>query len=138
MYGIADINNPQDIMARTVWGEARGEGFDGMCAVASVIINRVKKPTWWGHDVISVCTKPWQFSCWNQSDPNREKLINVTTDDPQFKIALDISAMAISGELNDITLGATSYYDKRMAQPPKWAIEKTPTTIVGNHIFFMV
>lgn len=32
-----------DIMARTAWGEARGEGQSGMQAVLNVIMNRVKK-----------------------------------------------------------------------------------------------
>ena len=31
-----------DTLARTLWGEARGEGHYGMEAVASVILNRVK------------------------------------------------------------------------------------------------
>ena len=31
-----------DVLARTLWGEARGEGTAGMQAVASVILNRVK------------------------------------------------------------------------------------------------
>ena len=31
-----------DVLARTIWGEARGEGTSGMSAVACVVINRVK------------------------------------------------------------------------------------------------
>ncbi len=31
-----------DIVAKTVWGEARGEGRKGMQAVAEVILNRAK------------------------------------------------------------------------------------------------
>src|SRR5574337_1251572 len=30
-----------DMLARTVWGEARNQGMDGMAAVANVITNRV-------------------------------------------------------------------------------------------------
>ena len=32
-----------DIMAKTLYGEARGEGKEGQIAVANVIKNRVKK-----------------------------------------------------------------------------------------------
>ena len=134
MYGI--VLDQVDTMARTLWGEARGEGLEGIIAVANVIMNRVKNPTWWGHDVISVCTKPWQFSCWNKNDPNRQKLINVTNDDPQFQACKKIAAVACDGNLDDITDGSTNYFDLRMPQPPAWAKEKAPTVIIGNHAFF--
>jgi N-acetylmuramoyl-L-alanine amidase len=125
-----------DTLARTIWGEARGEGDKGMQAVANVVMNRVAQPKWWGKDVISVCTKPWQFSCWNKGDPNREKLIGVTEDDPQFKIASGIAKLAVNGDLPDVTNGATSYYDARMATPPQWSNNKTPCAIIGHHVFF--
>ena len=46
-----------DVLARTLWGEARGEGEDGMQAVANVICNRAaiaraKGGYWWGNDII--------------------------------------------------------------------------------------
>ena len=40
-----------DIMARTIYGEARGEGQRGMQAVANVIMNRVKAGSWYGASV---------------------------------------------------------------------------------------
>ena len=68
-----------DALARTVFGEARGECLSGQEAVASVILNRVafsgrRGGYWWGNTVYEVCHKPWQFSCWNQNDPNRRLL----------------------------------------------------------------
>jgi len=36
------MSDPLDTMARTVWGEARGEGERGMEAIAWVIKNRAK------------------------------------------------------------------------------------------------
>ena len=64
-----------DVLARTIWGEARGEGKEGMEAVASVILNRTEIAKrldgyWWGNTIIQVCQKPYQFSCWNKLDPN--------------------------------------------------------------------
>jgi len=41
----------RDILAHTLWGEARGEGLDGQIAVAWTIRNRVfdgKDKSWWG------------------------------------------------------------------------------------------
>ena len=59
----------QDILARTLWGEARGEGVAGQIAVAWSIRNRVEmdlhndgKPDWWGEGYAGVCKKPYQFS----------------------------------------------------------------------------
>ncbi len=68
-----------NILAKTLYGEARGEGLSGLEAVANTIINRVNTAKakggrfWWGNDIISVCQKPYQFSCWNKKDPNRKK-----------------------------------------------------------------
>ncbi len=68
-----------DVLARTLWGEARSEGHVGMEAVASVVLNRVKVARdhggkyWWGANIVQVCQKPYQFSCWNRSDPNFQK-----------------------------------------------------------------
>lgn len=125
-----------DILARTLWGEARGEGEKGMEAVACVILNRVHKPRWWGRNIDQVCQKPWQFSCWNDNDPNRDKLLEVTKDDPQFKTALEIQEKAVTGGLPDFTNGATSYFDRRMKEPPKWALGRKPCFTLGHHIFY--
>src|SRR3546814_9887201 len=61
-------NDPVDLLARTIWGEARGEPVRGMEAVAAVVMNRVARPGWWGRTVASVCTKAYQFACWNEDD----------------------------------------------------------------------
>ena len=61
---IDNATDPLRAMAATVWGEARGEPFEGKVAVAWVIINRSRKPGWWGEDIRSVCSARWQFSCW--------------------------------------------------------------------------
>jgi hypothetical protein len=63
----------RDILARTIFGEARGEGVAGQIAVAWTIRNRVndgKDKSWWGEGYAGVCQKPYQFSCWNKNDPN--------------------------------------------------------------------
>ena len=77
-----------DIAARTIWGEARGEGPEGMRAVAHVIANRATKGGWWGDTLWSVCLKPWQFSCWNLSDPNRQKLLDLDKKTPGYESGL--------------------------------------------------
>lgn len=130
------IPTPIDTLARTIWGESRGEGYTGMCAVANVIMNRVKYAKWWGHDIIDVCLKPYQFSCWNKNDPNLPKLEAVTDADPLFGQCLKIAMEAANGELKDVTDGATSYYDKRMRIAPVWAAKMVKTVDIGHHAFF--
>lgn len=145
MYGLE--NEPEDtdalvdsaIVARTAWGEARGEGSDGMHCVINVIQNRVASGIrWWGHSPRSVCLHPWQFSCWNAGDPNRAKLLSVTETDKQFNEALKLTDRALAGDLSDITHAATSYYDSRMRKPPKWAIGIDPVFIGGHHWFYKI
>ena len=88
---LVDDNNEIDILARTIWGEARGEGSQGMQAVANVIQNRVKQGGWWGATFAEVCKKKSQFSCWNEGDPNHAKLLAVTMTDRDFVTARAIA-----------------------------------------------
>jgi len=124
-----------DIFARTVWGEARGEEELGKIAVAWVVKNRAADPKWWGHDVIGVCLKPYQFSCWLKSDPNRKKLLAVTEDDPVFADCKKICAAVLAGEIPDPTGGATSYYADTMVNPPRWAKQMYTLCKIGRHVF---
>lgn len=125
-----------DTLARTIWGEARGEGYVGMAAVAAVILTRAAHPRWWGKDVQSVCTAPYQFSCWLQSDPNRGKLETVTASDPQFAQAQEIAGRAIAGTLGgNPTNGADSYYAAGTSIP-SWAKKRSPVAIIGRHRFY--
>lgn len=124
----------REIVARTLWGEARGEGIAGMAAVAAVIANRVRFPRWWGKDAKQVCLKPWQFSCWLESDPNRVKLLAVTQADRAFALALEIADEALAGRLRDVTSGADHYHTAGVA--PAWSAGKSPVAVIGCHRFF--
>lgn len=127
-----------DVLARTLWGEARGEGRDGMAGVASVVLNRVHlgktQHYWWGATVRDVCKRPYQFSCWNAGDPNRPRLLAVTTDDAAFGICLTLAREAVGGKLNDTTDGATHYHVEGIR--PKWALGKSPCKRIGRHLFY--
>ena len=126
---------PVDTLARTLWGEARGEGGSGMQAVANVILNRAGAPRWWGRDIVSVCRAPWQFSCWNVNDPNLPMMKRVTTADHWFRVALDIADRAVLGNLPDLTSRADHYY-ATWIPPPHWARGRLPVATHGRHLFF--
>lgn len=128
-----------DVLARTLWGEARNEGVKGMEAVACVVLNRVRiaqrhQGYWWGNTIEGVCLKPFQFSCWNMNDPNRPKLLAVTDRNIHFVTALRIARRAVHGVLPDMTVGATHYHTKDIM--PKWAVGATPVCTIGHHIFY--
>lgn len=129
-----------DILARTLWGEARGEGTAGMQAVANVVQNRVRIAQerggkfWWGSSIIEVCQKPYQFSCWNRSDPSFRKLQAVDEKNLYFATALRIARRAVAGALEDLTEGATHYHADYVE--PYWARGQTPVKTIGHHIFY--
>jgi hypothetical protein len=122
-----------EILARTLWGEARGDGETGMRAVGCVIMNRVKNPSWWGNDVESVCLQPKQFTCWNKGDPNREKLLAVTVTDSTFALAMKIAEEILAGA-RDVTDGADHYFNPKIVTP-KWYDPERVTKVIGNHTF---
>ena len=133
-----------DILARTIYGEARGEGVEGMEAVACVVMNRYKSHKWFcgytiqdGNKIPSVaqtCLKKFQFICWNKNDPNLRKIKNVTPEDKIFKHCLKIARSAVCGNLKDFTGGAVYYHTKNIK--PKWADGKIPCYEVKNHLFY--
>ena len=79
------------VMAGTLWGEARNQGDEGMIAVGNVIMNRVKAKSWYGDHIKGVCLKAWQFSCWNDDDPNKEKILALDWSDNAFCKAVTLS-----------------------------------------------
>ncbi len=128
-----------DTLARTLYGEARGEKVRGIEAVASVIINRVEKALkrggyWWGNDVETVCLRPWQFSCWNANDPNRDKILLIDTSNKIFATCLRVARRAVFGTLKDATDGATHYH--RTGLLPAWARQHIPCAEIGHHVFY--
>lgn len=123
-----------DTLARTLWGEARGEGSTGMQGVANVIMNRYKQRPRYGATVHEICIRPYQFSAWLANDPNRAQMLRVTTADPAFAEAVRIARLALEYRLPDITGGADHYHTH--AVRPAWSNGKTPIMVVGAHKFF--
>lgn len=134
----------RDVLARTLWGEARGEGMAGMVAVAWSIRNRADmdlhndgKPDWWGEGYAEVCQKPFQFSCWNKNDPNYPFLSGAKPIPAAEFVMCRLAAEQVIGGLKpDPTGGATHYYATTMPVPPAWAAKAAQTIKLGHHIFF--
>jgi hypothetical protein len=132
---IAYTPEDREILIKTVWGEARGESGLGKVAVAWVIINRAIKPQW-PNTIGDVCLQPWQFSCWNDNDPNRDKLhsLDVESSDPIISACRRCVDDVLQGKVVDPTYGADHYY-ATWIPAPNWA-KGEPTTAIGQHKFF--
>lgn len=131
-----------ELMTLCVYGEARNQGLDGMLAVASVILNRAKKPSWWGQDIKSVILKPWQFSCLNENDPNRNTLENIASDFQDSLKRLNIlrhcywiAKGLLEGFLLSNVGGATHYHTRQVK--PDWKDKLQKIVQIGDHIFYV-
>lgn len=127
------IADDLDVLARTIFGEARGEHFEGQVAVAWVIKNRAARGHRFGTGIRGVCLAPKQFSCWNEDDPNREVIRAATFEDPAFLRAHGIAALVLRGDLEDPTHGADHYHTTTIW--PKWAESMAVRAVIGNHKF---
>lgn len=146
------INSMDDkeILARTLWGEARGEckvydrpvleitdsRIQGLLAVGNVIHNRFLQKTWYGSTIRQVCLKPYQFSCWNEHDPNLESLLTVDFTRRVFRICLFVAEAVIRNEAPDMTSGADHYHATSMKNFPSWVHYAKQTVKIGGHIFY--
>jgi spore germination cell wall hydrolase CwlJ-like protein len=130
------------IVAKTIYGEARGEyqsktgGLPSLIAVANVILNRYIST----NDkrlIEDICTKPKQFSCWNKCDPNFRVISGElsASADSIYGICETVAKEVVLGHWPDITKGATNYYSKSMKAPPYWASHGDVTMMIGNHVF---
>lgn len=132
-----------DTLARTIYGEARGEPFEGQLAVAWVILNRTARGGRFGTTVAEVCQRPKQFSCWNPDDPNYPMLLAANINQRPFLRAFGVACLALGHhpDLPDPTKGADHYVTLATPPdvstwPPSWAAGMTKTIAIGGHQFF--
>jgi N-acetylmuramoyl-L-alanine amidase len=126
---VTPLTKDQETIAMTILGEARGEGYAGMYAVALVIGQRAKDRN---KTPAQICLQRKQFSCWNSNDKNRPKLRGLL----KTKEAYWAKQMAIHiTKLNSNYTKQANHYCTLKAKP-YWAKNKTPVIIIGNHKFF--
>lgn len=115
--------NDLKIMANAVNGEARGEPFEGQVAVAAVILNRVKSPSF-PNTVSGVIFQPGAFTAvadgqiWLEPNESSQKAVR----------------QAISGM--DPTGGCLYYFNPKTATS-KWIWSRPQVKTIGEHIFCM-
>lgn len=104
----------------TIYGEARGETFEGKQAVALVIANRAEQ---WGKTIRGVCYAKNQFSCYSSKDKNYPLLLSIAEDFDsamQTNKALQECSQAWHDETKEVEVlidGATFYKVKGAHNP---------------------
>lgn len=138
-FDIVDAARDVDVLARTLYGEARAERVRVKEAIAAVVMNRVRRAQerggyWWGGSVADVCQRPWQFPCWNPESPMRARLESLDAGNATFQSCLRIARRAVRGALKDPTAGSTHYHDQ--AAYPHWARGRSPAAEIGGRAFY--
>ena len=116
-------NNTIDLnlLAKLVYGEARGEPYAGQVAVAAVVLNRVKNSSF-PNTISGVIYQSGAF------DVVRDGQINLTPNSTAKKAAQD----ALNGW--DPSYGAIYYFNPNTATN-KWIWSRPMTVTIGNHRF---
>lgn len=117
----ATNSNDLNLLARLVYGEARGEPYAGQVAVAAVVLNRVKSSSF-PNTVSGVIYQSGAF------DVVSDGQINLTPDSTARKAAQD----ALNGW--DPSYGAIYYFNPKTATN-KWIWSRPMTVTIGNHRF---
>ncbi|MDG0871093.1 spore cortex-lytic enzyme [Paenibacillus thiaminolyticus] len=115
--------NDLKIMANAVYGEARGEPYEGQVAVAAVILNRVKSPSF-PNTVSGVIFQPGAFTA---------------VDDGQIWLEPNEQArQAVQDALNGWDpSGGCLYYFNPVTATSKWIWTRPQVKTIGKHIFCM-
>ena len=110
-----------DLLARLIYGEARGEPYTGQVAVAAVVLNRVKNSSF-PNTISGVIYQSGAF------DVVADGQINMTPNSTARKAAQD----ALNGW--DPTYGAIYYFNPNTATN-KWIWSRPMTVTIGKHRF---
>lgn len=116
-YSSADVY----LLARTIYGEGRGEPYVGQVAIGAVVLNRVRNSAF-PNTISGVVYQRHAFTAVSDGQ------INLTPNDTAIKAARD----AINGW--DPTGGALYYYNPAVATS-SWIFDRTTVTVIGKHVF---
>ena len=114
-------DNDLNLLAKLIYGEARGESYTGQVAVGAVVLNRVKSSSF-PNTISGVIYQKNAFTAVSDGQ------INLAPDQTAKKAAKD----ALNGW--DPTNGALYYYNPSIATS-SWIFSRKTLTTIGNHVF---
>lgn len=109
------------LLARCIYGEARGEVYEGQVAVGAVVLNRVKSSSF-PNTVAGVIYQKGAFTAVDDGQ------INLTPNQTAINAAKD----AMNGW--DPTYGCLYYYNPVTATS-SWIFSRETVTTIGKHVF---
>ncbi|MBW3096983.1 cell wall hydrolase [Pseudohoeflea coraliihabitans] len=125
----------QRCLAAGIYFEARGESLKGQAAVAQVILNRVRNPTY----PDSICGVVYQNQSWRNRcqfsfacDGIRDRIKSPRHWNMAEEIAIAVSA----GKIWLTEVGSSTHYHATYVRPP-WARKMRRVGRIGQHIFFV-
>ena len=121
----------RDLLAKTLQAEAGNQGYNGMVAVGSVIMNRLAG----GSDLGKVILQPGHFSAWNSTTGYAGGEQGQNMDFTPSSKAYEVADALLAGEYEDPTGGATHYYNPQLADPIWGASGGGDWQTIGSHIF---
>ncbi len=122
-YAVSDYSREIQLLARCVNGEARGESYEGQVAVAAVILNRVKHPSF-PNTIAGVIYQPRAFTATVDGQIN----VPISSESTVYKACQD----AMNGW--DPSNGAVYYYNPRKTTN-RWIYSREVVKVIGNHRF---
>ena len=121
----------RDLLAKTLQAEAGNQGYNGMVAVGSVIMNRLAG----GSDLGKVILQPGHFSAWNGVTGYAGGEQGQDMDFTPSARSYEVADALLSGNYEDPTGGATHYYNPALADPIWGASGGGEWQTIGSHIF---
>jgi spore germination cell wall hydrolase CwlJ-like protein len=122
------------IVLGTLWAECRSEPLEGMLAVAEVIRRRTKLHYNSDGTLTGTCCRDRQFSCWNNTDKQRLRMLNLNYQDPMIVKLKDVWEQS---EFTDYSNAAVLYHAGGMEQYPDWVMRAHKVATIGAHIFYV-
>ena len=133
MTGARDQSRDLDCLTQAVYYEARGEGTNGMKAVAQVVLNRARHPAF-PKTVCSVVFQGSNRSTGCQFSFTCNGAMRAPVNRAAWNRARDVASAALSGETYNAVGTATHFHTTAVS--PSWRHRLVQVNQVGSHVFY--
>ncbi|WP_312135090.1 cell wall hydrolase [Brevundimonas sp.] len=133
MTGARDQSRDLDCLTQAVYYEARGEGTNGMKAVAQVVLNRARHPAF-PKTVCSVVFQGSNRSTGCQFSFTCNGAMRAPVNRAAWNRARDVASAALSGQVYNAVGTATHFHTTAVS--PSWRHRLVQVNQVGSHVFY--